>query len=59
MSPILFFFHYWGLNSGPTPWTTPLVLFLCEGFFQDRVLWNYLSGLVSNCNPPELCLLSS
>jgi hypothetical protein len=25
--------QYWGLNSGPTPWATPPVLF-CDGFFK-------------------------
>jgi hypothetical protein len=28
-----FFLWLWGLNSGPSPWTTPPVLF-CEGFFK-------------------------
>jgi hypothetical protein len=28
-----FFFWYWGLNSGPTPWTTQPALF-SEGFFK-------------------------
>jgi hypothetical protein len=27
------FLQYWGLNSGPSPWTTPPALF-CEGFFK-------------------------
>jgi hypothetical protein len=27
--------------------------------FRDRVLQNYLPGLASNCDPPDLCLLSS
>jgi hypothetical protein len=27
--------------------------------FRDRVSWNYLPGLASNCDPPDLCLLSS
>jgi hypothetical protein len=28
---------YWGLNSGPTTWATPVILF-CDGCFWDRVL---------------------
>jgi hypothetical protein len=32
--------------------------FFMKDFFRDRVL-NYLSGLASNCDPPDLCLLSS
>jgi hypothetical protein len=31
--PILFFFRYWGLNSGPTPWATPIALFV-KGFLE-------------------------
>jgi hypothetical protein len=41
---VLFFFFFfffflwcWSLNSGPTPQATPPALFLCDGFFQDRV----------------------
>jgi hypothetical protein len=49
---------YWGLNSGPTPCATPPAPF-CDGFFQDRVLRNYLPRLASNHDPPGLCLLSS
>jgi hypothetical protein len=46
-----FFLQYWDLNSGPTPWATPLAHF-CEGFFQDKVFPNYLPGLAWNCDPP-------
>jgi hypothetical protein len=31
-----YYLWYWGLNSGPTPQTTPPVLFVM-GFFQNRV----------------------
>jgi hypothetical protein len=27
--------------------------------FQDRVSQSYFPGLASNCDPPDLCLLSS
>jgi hypothetical protein len=37
---------------------TPPSLF-CDGFFQDRVWRAIYPGLASNCNPPDLCLLSS
>jgi hypothetical protein len=30
----------------------------CDRAFRDRVL-NYLPRLASNCDPPDLCLLSS
>jgi hypothetical protein len=53
---IFFFLQHWGLNSGPTLWATPSTL-ICEEFFLDRVLWNYLPGLASNCDPPYICLL--
>jgi hypothetical protein len=33
-----FFFRYWGLNLGPTPWATPPALFLWW-IFWDRVSW--------------------
>jgi hypothetical protein len=33
---VCLFLRYLGLNSGPTPWVTPPVLF-CDGFFWDRV----------------------
>jgi hypothetical protein len=39
----LLFLWYCGLNSGPSPWATPLALF-CEGFFQDRVSWTSCLG---------------
>jgi hypothetical protein len=29
------------------------------GIFQDRVSQTICLGLASNCNPPDLCLLSS
>jgi hypothetical protein len=31
----------------------------CEGLSRDRDSWNYLLRLASNCNPSDLCLLSS
>jgi hypothetical protein len=37
---------------------TPPVL-LCIGVFQDRASQTCLLGLASNCDPPDLCLLSS
>jgi hypothetical protein len=44
-----FFFQYWGLNSGSTPWATPPVLF-CDGFFQDRVLlWTVILLISDSC----------
>jgi hypothetical protein len=41
-----FFLQYWGLNSGPSFWATPpaLILFYCDGFFRDRVLWTICLG---------------
>jgi hypothetical protein len=50
----LFFLWCCGFNSGPTPWTTPSVLF-CDGCFEIGSM-NYFPGLASNCN---LYLLSS
>jgi hypothetical protein len=35
-----FFFQYWGLNSGPTPWATLPTLFVM-GFFWNRVSWTF------------------
>jgi hypothetical protein len=35
------FLWYKDLNSGPTPWAILPAPF-CEGFFRDRVLWNYI-----------------
>jgi hypothetical protein len=49
-----FFLRYWGLNSGPTPWTT-LPAHFCEGFIQDRVSWTIFSGWLTT----DLCLLIS
>jgi hypothetical protein len=48
------FLWYWDLNSGPSPWATPPVLFLWKAF-QDRVLWTiYLGWLWSSWSlPPE------
>jgi hypothetical protein len=54
---LIIFFSVWDLNSGPSPWATLPALF-CEGFFRDRVS-NYLPGLASKRDPPDLCLLSS
>jgi hypothetical protein len=36
-----------------------IYLFFCEGFFRDRVSQNYVPKLALNCDPPDLCLLSS
>jgi hypothetical protein len=55
---LLFILWYRGMNSGPSPWAIPPVLFLWK-FFQDRVSWTICPGLTLNCNPPDLCLLSS
>jgi hypothetical protein len=33
--------------------------FFCDGFFQDKSLSNYLPRLALNCDPSDLCLLSS
>jgi hypothetical protein len=33
---LFFFLQYWDLNSGPSPWAAPPVLFLWR-IFQDRV----------------------
>jgi hypothetical protein len=38
-----FFLPDWGLNSGPTPWATPPVLFF-DVFFWDRVSWTICPG---------------
>jgi hypothetical protein len=35
--------RYWGLNSGPIPWTTPLALF-CLFFFWDQICQTICSG---------------
>jgi hypothetical protein len=32
--------------------------FFVKGFFEIRLM-HYLAGLASNCDPPDLCLLSS
>jgi hypothetical protein len=39
----LFILRYWGLNSVPTPWTTPSAFF-CEWFFQDRIYGTICPG---------------
>jgi hypothetical protein len=39
-----FFLWCWGLTSEPTPWATPLALFLVMDFFQDGVLWTICPG---------------
>jgi hypothetical protein len=44
------------LISEPSPWATPPAHF-CEGFFE--IGSRYLPGLASNCDPVDLCLLSS
>jgi hypothetical protein len=46
------------LNSEPRPWTAPPALFLWW-VFSRQGLTNYLPGLASNSDPPDLCLLSS
>jgi hypothetical protein len=40
---LLLFLWYWGLNSGPTPWATPLTTFW-DGAFQDKVSWTIFPG---------------
>jgi hypothetical protein len=50
--------QYWDLNWGPSPWATPLALFLW-GFFQYRVLQTIWLGWLRTGNRPDLCLLSS
>jgi hypothetical protein len=40
---LLFFWKFWGLNSGPTSWATPRALF-CDGFFRDRVSQTFCTG---------------
>jgi hypothetical protein len=50
--------QYWGLNSGPSPWTT-LPAFFCDGFFRNRVSETICPGLALNHDRPDLCLLSS
>jgi hypothetical protein len=51
------FLWYWGLNSGPT-WTTPPVLFLWWIFLRWGLTELFFPGLASNHDPPDLCLLS-
>jgi hypothetical protein len=53
-----FFVWYWGLNSGPTPWTTPPTLLcegshgtICPGWLGTAIPRNYLPRLASNRNP--------
>jgi hypothetical protein len=58
----LFFFGGWGVIVG-FELTLPLKP-LCQPFsmlsiFWDRGLWTICLGLALNCNPPDLCLLSS
>jgi hypothetical protein len=48
---------YLGLSSGLSSSATPPAFF-CEGFFKIG-LANYLPGLASNCDLPDLCSLSS
>jgi hypothetical protein len=40
---LLFFFQYWGLNSGPSLWATAPALF-CDGLFWNRVPWTICPG---------------
>jgi hypothetical protein len=55
-----------GLNLGPqhllgrcsTAWATPPALFVM-GFFEKESHELICSGLALNCDPPDLCLLSS
>jgi hypothetical protein len=49
---VFLFLWCWGLNSGPTPWATPPVLFLWCVFLRLG-LSNYLLRLASIPNPPE------
>jgi hypothetical protein len=57
-SKVEIFFQYWDLNSGLSPWATPPALFY-EGFFEIGSRRTICPGLALNCNPPDLCLLSS
>jgi hypothetical protein len=40
-----------------TTWASLPVLF-CGGYFRDRVSWT-ICLVALNCDPPDLCLLSS
>jgi hypothetical protein len=58
--PVLHFILFCGtgvLNPGPPPRATPPALFLLTVFLEIGSL-NYLPRLASNCNSPDLCLLS-
>jgi hypothetical protein len=58
-------FHNFFFFCGTGVWTQGLPLetfhqpFFVIFFFQNRVLWTILPRLPSNCDPPDLCLLSS
>jgi hypothetical protein len=57
---ILHYYYYFvqGLNSGPTPCTTPPAHFVL-GIFEIESIVNYLPGVALNLDPPDLCRLSS
>jgi hypothetical protein len=55
-SYFLFFFWYWGLNSGPILWATPPALFVRYFKIGSHELFAWVA---SNCDPPDLCPLSS
>jgi hypothetical protein len=40
-----FFWQYWSLNSGPSPWATPPALF-CDEYFWDRVSRTICPGYI-------------
>jgi hypothetical protein len=52
-----FYLLYQGLNSRPTPWTTLPALFVLG--IVKLGPGELLPRLASNCDPPDLCLLSS
>jgi hypothetical protein len=56
----LFILRYQGLNSEPTPWTTPPALFLWRVFLRYS-LANCLPrlALALNWDSPDLCLLGT
>jgi hypothetical protein len=62
---IFFFFNSTGvwltLARQVLLWLVPLLqpFFVIFFFFFERVSWNYLPRLVSNLDPPDLCLLGS
>jgi hypothetical protein len=56
---MIFFFSVLGFELKAYTFSLSTSPFLCEGYFRDRVSWNYFLRLALNCHPPDLCLLSS